>query len=294
MQERLEREHNLDLIMTAPTVIYQCRRTNGVVEEVSNPSALPDVAVRESISEPFVKMEVITPTEYNGQLMELCQQRRGARCRRATRSLFMMQRCGLTTSRSCWHGHSKPRAREVLLEALCEQRCGVCGRAFSVPASILRACDSPLQPQHCVPYSSRLDHRSYMACAWRRTPNIHRAVQASTRTCSSRSFPCLIDSRAVTHLTNCAAGEFLNMQYLTPERVTLSYEMPLAEVVTDFFDEMKSKSKGYASMEYQFIEHRVNDLVLMDIKINGEIAEPLATICHRCAAAAAAAADDAA
>ena len=73
------------------------------------------------------------------------------------------------------------------------------------------------------------------------------------------------------------------MQYLTPERVTLSYEMPLAEVVTDFFDEMKSRSKGYASMEYQMLEHRVNDLVKLDVKINGEAAEPLATICHRCA-----------
>jgi Elongation factor G C-terminus len=73
------------------------------------------------------------------------------------------------------------------------------------------------------------------------------------------------------------------MQYLTPERVTLRYEMPLAEVVNDFFDEMKSRSKGYASMEYSFIEARVQDLVRLDVKINGELAEPLATICHRCA-----------
>ena len=73
------------------------------------------------------------------------------------------------------------------------------------------------------------------------------------------------------------------MQYMTQERVTLTYEMPLAEVVTDFFDEMKSRSKGYASMEYQFLEYRVEDLVKLEIKINGEIAEPLATICHKCA-----------
>lgn len=78
LQERLEREHDLALIMTAPTVVYHCKRTNGKMEEVSNPSALPDISVRESISEPFVKMEVITPSEYNGPLMELCQQRRGA------------------------------------------------------------------------------------------------------------------------------------------------------------------------------------------------------------------------
>ena len=73
------------------------------------------------------------------------------------------------------------------------------------------------------------------------------------------------------------------MQYLTPERTTLTYELPLAEVVTDFFDEMKSRSKGYASMEYQFLEHRQDDLVRLDVKINGELAEPLACICHRCA-----------
>lgn len=78
MQERLEREHNLSLIMSAPTVVYRCTTTDGVTEEVSNPAALPDVSVRESIAEPFVKMEVITPSGYNGALMELCQQRRGA------------------------------------------------------------------------------------------------------------------------------------------------------------------------------------------------------------------------
>lgn len=72
------------------------------------------------------------------------------------------------------------------------------------------------------------------------------------------------------------------MQFLTPERATLSYEMPLAEVVTDFFDELKSRSKGYASMEYQPLEYRTEDLVRLDVKINGELAEPLATICHRC------------
>lgn len=71
------------------------------------------------------------------------------------------------------------------------------------------------------------------------------------------------------------------MQYLTPERTTLTYELPLAEVVTDFFDEMKSRSKGYASMEYQFLENRKDDLVRLDVRINGELAEPLACICHR-------------
>lgn len=71
------------------------------------------------------------------------------------------------------------------------------------------------------------------------------------------------------------------MEFMTEERTTLQYEMPLAEVVTDFFDELKSRSKGYASMDYQFLEYREEDLVKLEIKINGEIAEPLAAICHR-------------
>ena len=72
------------------------------------------------------------------------------------------------------------------------------------------------------------------------------------------------------------------MKYLTELRTTLSYEMPLAEVVTDFFDEMKSRSKGYASMDYTNLDYRESDLVKLDVLINGEVAEPLGIICHRC------------
>jgi translation elongation factor EF-4 len=93
LQERLEREHDLSLIMTAPTVIYTCTKTNGTVEEVSNPSALPDIAVRESIAEPYVKMEVITPSEYNGQLMQLCESRRGAGAMRVLLVVFHTPLC---------------------------------------------------------------------------------------------------------------------------------------------------------------------------------------------------------
>lgn len=134
--------------MTAPTVIYQCRRTNGVLEEVSNPSALPDVAVRESISEPFVKMEVITPTEYNGQLMELCQQRRGARCPCAARSLLITDCCATImlapaqqTARLRSVAGGAVRAAPRFLRSGCW-----CVREYTFA--------SPLQPQHCVPYSS--------------------------------------------------------------------------------------------------------------------------------------------
>lgn len=76
-------------------------------------------------------------------------------------------------------------------------------------------------------------------------------------------------------------GELKEMKYLTPTRSALIYEMPLAEVITDFFDELKSRSKGYASMEYSLIGYRENDLVRLDIKINEEEATPLACIVHR-------------
>ncbi|MFZ9770256.1 MAG: translation elongation factor 4, partial [Vulcanococcus sp.] len=146
VQERLEREYNLDLIVTAPSVIYQVNMLDDTTVMVDNPATLPDPQKRESIEEPYVKLEIYTPNTYNGTLMELCQERR---------------------------------------------------------------------------------------------------------------------------------GEFIDMKYITTDRVTLHYEMPLAEVVTDFFDQMKSRTKGYASMEYSLIGYRKNDLVRLDVLINGEKADPL-------------------
>ncbi|MEB3360756.1 MAG: translation elongation factor 4 [Synechococcaceae cyanobacterium] len=152
VQERLEREYDLDLIVTAPSVIYKVNMLDGSVQMVDNPAILPDPQKRESIEEPYVKLEIYTPNTYNGALMELCQERR---------------------------------------------------------------------------------------------------------------------------------GEFIDMKYITPERVALHYEVPLAEVVTDFFDQMKSRTKGYASMEYHLIGYRRNDLVRLDVLINAERADPLTTIVHR-------------
>ena len=152
VQERLEREYNLDLIVTAPSVIYQVNMLDSTTMMVYNPATLPDTQKRESIEEPYVKLEIYTPNIYNGALMELCQERR---------------------------------------------------------------------------------------------------------------------------------GEFIDMKYITTDRVTLHYEMPLAEVVTDFFDQMKSRTKGYASMEYSLIGYRKNELVRLDVLINGEKADPLTTIVHR-------------
>ena len=152
VQERLEREYNLELITTAPSVIYKVNLLDGEVIYVDNPSELPDPQARESIEEPYVRVDILTPEEFVGPLMDLAQTRR---------------------------------------------------------------------------------------------------------------------------------GEFKDMKYLTPERTTLVYELPLAEVVTDFFDQMKSRSRGYASMEYQLMGYRINPLVKLDIMINGDRVDPLAAIVHR-------------
>tara|TARA_Y100001968_G_scaffold292816_2_gene298330 strand:- start:19538 stop:21346 length:1809 start_codon:yes stop_codon:yes gene_type:complete len=152
VQERLEREYDLDLIVTAPSVIYQVNMFDSSVVMIDNPAMLPDPQKRESIEEPYVRLEIYSPNEFNGTLMSLCQDRR---------------------------------------------------------------------------------------------------------------------------------GEFVDMKYITTDRVTLIYEVPLAEVVTDFFDQMKSRTKGYASMEYHLIGYRKNDLVRLDVLINAEKADPLTTIVHR-------------
>ncbi|MBW4477771.1 MAG: translation elongation factor 4 [Tolypothrix brevis GSE-NOS-MK-07-07A] len=152
VQERLEREYNLDLIITAPSVVYQVTTNKGEVLYIDNPSRLPAPNDREKIEEPYVQVEMITPETYVGSLMELSQNRRGV---------------------------------------------------------------------------------------------------------------------------------FKDMKYLTKGRTTLTYELPLAEVVTDFFDQMKSRSRGYASMEYHIIGYRENPLVKLDIMINGDPVDSLAMIVHR-------------
>ncbi len=152
VQERLEREYNLDLITTAPSVIYKVTTIQGEELFIDNPSRLPDPQYREKVEEPYVRLDIITPEEYVGTLMELCQDRR---------------------------------------------------------------------------------------------------------------------------------GDYQDMRYLTKGRTTLIYELPLAEVVTDFFDQMKSRTKGYASMEYHLIEYRVNNLVKLEIQINKDPVDPLAAIVHR-------------
>ena len=152
VQERLEREYDLDLITTAPSVIYRVTNLDGEVMEIDNPSLLPPPQEREKIEEPYIEVEMITPETYVGTLMELCQSRRGV---------------------------------------------------------------------------------------------------------------------------------FKDMRYFTLSRTALIYELPLAEVVTDFFDQLKSRSRGYASMEYQLIGYRANPLVKLDLLVNGDGVDALAMIVHR-------------
>lgn len=152
VQERLEREFNLDIICTAPSVVYAVGLTDGTEIFIDNPTELPEPTKREYISEPYCKLEIITPEEFVGSLMELAQNRR---------------------------------------------------------------------------------------------------------------------------------GEFHDMRYLIQGRTTLVYELPMAELVNDFFDHLKSRSRGYASMEYSFIGYRKNDLVRLDVAINGDPIDAMSCIVHK-------------
>ena len=150
-QERLEREYDLSLIATAPSVVYKVTESDGKVIEVDNPALLPDPTKREKIEEPYVSLHVFVPNDFVGQIMELCQGRRGT---------------------------------------------------------------------------------------------------------------------------------FKDMKYLDSKRVQLSYEIPLAEIITDFFDTLKSRSKGYASMDYDLIGYIESKLVKLDILIAGDPVDALSAIVH--------------
>ncbi|MCL6599961.1 translation elongation factor 4 [Alicyclobacillus macrosporangiidus] len=152
VQERLEREYNLTLITTAPSVVYHVYLTDGTRVEVDNPSKMPPAERIEHVEEPVVTASVITPNDYVGAVMELCQEKRGV---------------------------------------------------------------------------------------------------------------------------------FKDMQYLDQTRVTLKYELPLAEIVYDFFDRLKSCTRGYASFDYELAGYQPSNLVKMDILLNGEVVDALSFIVHR-------------
>ena len=152
VQERLEREYNLDLILTAPSVIYKIHLTDGTEMNLDNPSKLPDSSKVAFIEEPYVKASIMTPKEYVGPIMELCQERRGI---------------------------------------------------------------------------------------------------------------------------------YQDLEYFDDTRMILTYELPLAEIVYNFFDKLKSYTKGYASFDYEFSEYHRSDLIKLDILLNGQVVDALSSIVFR-------------
>ena len=151
IQERLEREFDLNIITTAPSVIYKIKKNDGEILEIQNPSNLPPTTEVEYMEEPIVNASIMTPTDYVGAIMELCQNKRGA---------------------------------------------------------------------------------------------------------------------------------FLNMEYLEETRVVLHYELPLNEVIYDFFDALKSKTRGYASLDYELKGYKRSELLKLDILINGELVDAFSLIVH--------------
>ena len=151
IQERLEREYNLDLITTAPSVNYRITLTDGTTEMISNPTNYPDPGIIASAEEPITDAHIYSPADYVGNIMELCQDRRGT---------------------------------------------------------------------------------------------------------------------------------FIGMDYIDSDRVDIHYELPLAEIIYDFFDTLKSRTRGYASFDYEFKEYRESKLVKLDIMLNGEVVDALSFIIH--------------
>ncbi len=152
IQERLEREYNLDILTTAPSVVYQVLKTNRETITVDNPTKLPPLQEIEEISEPYVRATIMVPTDYVGPVMELSQEKR---------------------------------------------------------------------------------------------------------------------------------GNFVTMDYLSTSRVMLKYELPLSEIIYDFFDQLKSRTRGYASLDYELVDYQVSDLIKLDVLINNEIVDALSFIVHR-------------
>jgi len=152
VQERLEREYDLDIVTTAPNVVYKVRKRDGEILEIDNPTKMPDQAEIEAIEEPFVRVLMIVPADCVGAVMKLAQGRRGV---------------------------------------------------------------------------------------------------------------------------------FKSMDYLDPTMVSLVYEMPLGEIVLDFYDRLKSVTRGYGSCDYEFIGYRESDLVKLDIMLNGEVVDSLSVIVHK-------------
>lgn len=148
----MEREYDLDLITTAPSVIYQITKTDGTVIQIDNPAQMPDPSSIQMIEEPYVAASIMVPTDFVGAVMKIAQDKRGT---------------------------------------------------------------------------------------------------------------------------------FVNMEYMTETRVNIKYELPLSEIVYDFFDQLKTQTKGYASLDYEMIGYRESKLVKLDVLVNGELVDALSCIVHK-------------
>lgn len=152
IQERIEREYNIDIVTTAPSVVYHVCKTDGTIDEIANPSNMPDLATIDYMEEPIVKAQIMAPTDYVGPIMDLCQERR---------------------------------------------------------------------------------------------------------------------------------GNYEGMEYIEQTRVMMTYTIPLNEIIYDFFDALKSRTKGYASFDYEFHGYQKSDLVKLDLLLNGDMVDALSLIVHR-------------
>ena len=237
IQERLEREYQLDLITTAPSVIYRITRTDGTVEMIDNPTNYPDPSLIQMAEEPVTDAHIYAPKEYVGNIMELCQDRRG--------TFVDMQY--IDADRVDLH-YVLPLAEIIYdffdtLKSRTDGTVEMIDNPTNYPdPSLIQMAEEPVTDAHI--YAPK----EYVG-------NIMELCQ---------------DRR----------GTFVDMQYIDADRVDLHYVLPLAEIIYDFFDTLKSRTRGYASFDYELKEYVQSNLVKLDIMLNGEVVDALSFIIH--------------
>lgn len=261
LQERLEREYNLDLVTTAPTVVYKTLTNTGEELTVNSPGDLPEATKRQNISEPYVRLEMVTPTEYVGNLMELANNRRGEFVEMKYLTGAWVQEKGFVWSANmCLQGKVIAAGVSGLLSCSAERASrGECTGLlpYTGKTAGLYDCLTVLRPRPLLALPAWLNPRHPYPIV--HAPAATLAVQTrAPRWCStsrwrrwlpqSNTTPALLtDWLHMLLRVFCAAAD---------SRTTLVFNIPLAEVVTDYFDQLKSRSKGYASMEYKITGYR--------------------------------------
>src|SRR5690554_5218586 len=237
IQERLEREFNMTVITTVPNVSYYCytKKEPEVRLTVNNPSELPDPSIIETIEEPFIKAQVITKSDYVGQIMNLCVEKRGE----LQNQVYLTQdRVEIT--------FNMPMA-EIVFDFY--------DRLKSVSKG----------------YASF----DYHPMGYQKSDLIEEPIIKAQ---------VITKSDYVGQIMNLCVekrGELQNQVYLTQDRVEITFNMPMAEIVFDFYDRLKSVSKGYASFDYHPIGYQKSDLVKLDVLLNHEQVDALSALVHR-------------